>query len=154
MCWHIECSTFTASFSRSWNTLTGILSTLLALSVVMFPKARNLSKSWQNQFYVFLCNIYYFHLCFPSLPPTFGKYNHLQVLIIRTVIIRVDIVSIFFNSMGKRKKQKATKPNGAILLQSNANLQVIKDSVWTHFLSLFLVQNTENSWPLDVAKAV
>ena len=101
------------------------------------------------QFCVFLCNIYYFHLCFPSLPPPLGKYNCLQVLIIRTVIIRVDILSIFLSSIHKRKKQKATKPNGAILLQkSNANLQVIINSVWTHFLSLFLVQNIENSWPL------
>ena len=102
------------------------------------------------EFFRFLSScIYYFHLCSPSLPPPLGKYNYLQVLIIRTVIIRVDILSIFFSSIRKRKKQKATKPNGAILLQkSNANLQVIINSVWTHFLSLFLVQNIENSWPL------
>ena len=54
----------------------------------------------------------------------------MKVLIIRTVIIRVDILNIFFNSMGKRKKEKATKSNGATLLHKfNANLRVIIGSV-------------------------
>ena len=35
VCWHIECSTFTASSSRIWNSSTGILSPPLALFVVM-----------------------------------------------------------------------------------------------------------------------
>ena len=39
ICWHIECSTFTASSSRIWNSLTGIPSPPLALFVVMLPKA-------------------------------------------------------------------------------------------------------------------
>ena len=39
ICWHIECSTFTASSFRIWNSLTGIPSPPLALFVVMFPKA-------------------------------------------------------------------------------------------------------------------
>ena len=39
ICWHIECSTFTASSSRIWNSSTGILSPPLALFVVMLPKA-------------------------------------------------------------------------------------------------------------------
>ena len=38
-CWHIECSTFTASFFRIWNSSTGILSPPLALFIVMLPKA-------------------------------------------------------------------------------------------------------------------
>ena len=38
-CWHIECSTFTASSSRVWNSSTGIPSPPLALFVVMPPKA-------------------------------------------------------------------------------------------------------------------
>ena len=37
--WHIEYSTFTASSFRIWNTSTGILSSPLALFVVMLPKA-------------------------------------------------------------------------------------------------------------------
>ena len=39
ICWHIECSTFTASSFRVWNSSTGIPSPLLALFVVMLPKA-------------------------------------------------------------------------------------------------------------------
>ena len=37
--WHIECSTFTASSFRIWNSSTGIPSRPLALFVVMLPKA-------------------------------------------------------------------------------------------------------------------
>ena len=37
--WHIECSTFTASSFRIWNSSTGIPSSPLALFIVMFPKA-------------------------------------------------------------------------------------------------------------------
>ena len=39
ICWHIECSTFTASSFRIWNSSTGILSPPLALFIVMLPKA-------------------------------------------------------------------------------------------------------------------
>ena len=35
ICWHIECSTFTASSFRIWNSSTEILSPLLALFVVI-----------------------------------------------------------------------------------------------------------------------
>ena len=35
ICWHIECSTFTASSFRIWNSSTGIPSPPLALFVVM-----------------------------------------------------------------------------------------------------------------------
>ena len=42
ICWHIECSTFTASFFRIWNSSTGIPSPPLALFVVMLPKASSL----------------------------------------------------------------------------------------------------------------
>ena len=37
--WRIECSTFTASSLRIWNSWTGILSPPLALFIVMLPKA-------------------------------------------------------------------------------------------------------------------
>ena len=37
ICWHIECSTFTASSFRIWNSSTGIAPPLLALFVVMLP---------------------------------------------------------------------------------------------------------------------
>ena len=36
ICWHIKCSTFTASFFRIWNSSTGIPSPPLALFVVTF----------------------------------------------------------------------------------------------------------------------
>jgi len=44
ICWHIECSTFTASF-RIWNSSTGIPSPPLALFIVMLPKAHLSSHS-------------------------------------------------------------------------------------------------------------
>ena len=39
ICWHIECSTFTASSFRIWNGSAGIPSPPLALFVLMLPKA-------------------------------------------------------------------------------------------------------------------
>ena len=39
ICWHIKCSTFTASSFRIWNSSTGITSLPLALFIVMLPKA-------------------------------------------------------------------------------------------------------------------
>ena len=44
ICWHIECSTFTASSFRIWNSSIGILSPL-ALFIVMLPKAHLMSLS-------------------------------------------------------------------------------------------------------------
>ena len=45
ICWDIECSTFTASSFRIWNSSTGIPSPPLALFVVMLPKAHLTSYS-------------------------------------------------------------------------------------------------------------
>ena len=39
ICWHIECSTFTASSFRIWNSSTGIPLPPLALFIMMLPKA-------------------------------------------------------------------------------------------------------------------
>ena len=39
ICWHIECSTFTASSFRIWNSSAGILSPALALFVVMLLRS-------------------------------------------------------------------------------------------------------------------
>ena len=72
ICWHIECSTFTASSFRIWNSSTGIPSPPLALFVVMLPKAHLsshsrmsgsrwvitpswLSGSWRSFFVQFFC---------------------------------------------------------------------------------------------------
>ena len=77
-CWHIECSTFTASSFRMWNSSTGIPSTPLALCVVMLPKAHltwhsrmsgsrwvitplRLSGSWRSFLYsssVYSCHLF------------------------------------------------------------------------------------------------
>ena len=43
--WHIECSTFTASSFRIWNSSAGIPSSPLTLFVVMLPKAHLTSHS-------------------------------------------------------------------------------------------------------------
>ena len=45
ICWHIECSTFTASSFRIWNNSTGIPSPPLALFVVMLLNAHLTSHS-------------------------------------------------------------------------------------------------------------
>ena len=45
ICWHIECSTFTASSFRIWNSSTGIPSSPLVLFVVMLPKAHVISHT-------------------------------------------------------------------------------------------------------------
>ena len=45
ICWHIECSIFTVSAFRIWNSSTGIPLPTLALFVVMFPKAHLTSHS-------------------------------------------------------------------------------------------------------------
>ena len=45
ICWHTECSTFTASSFRIWNSSTGIPSPSLALFVMMLSKAHLTSHS-------------------------------------------------------------------------------------------------------------
>ena len=45
ICWHIECSTFTALSFRIWNSSTGIPSPPLALFILMLPKAHLTSHS-------------------------------------------------------------------------------------------------------------
>jgi len=45
ICWHMECSTFTALSFRIWNISTAIPSPPLALFVVMLPKAHLTSHS-------------------------------------------------------------------------------------------------------------
>ena len=45
ICWHVECSTFTAWSFRIWNNSIGIPSPRVALFVVMLPKAHLTSHS-------------------------------------------------------------------------------------------------------------
>ena len=44
ICWHIECSTFTASSFKIWKSSTGIPSPPLALFVVMLATAKSLQS--------------------------------------------------------------------------------------------------------------
>ena len=72
ICWHIECSPFTASSFRIWNSSTGIPSPPVVLFIVMLPKAHLtsdsrmsgsrwvitpswLSGSWRSFFVLFFC---------------------------------------------------------------------------------------------------
>ena len=45
ICWHVECSTFTTSSFRIWNSSAAIPLPPLALFLVMFPKAHLISHS-------------------------------------------------------------------------------------------------------------
>ena len=77
ICWHIECSTITASSFRIWNSSTGVPSPPLALFIVMVPKAHltshsrmsgsrwvitpsSLSGSWRSFLYssVYSCHLF------------------------------------------------------------------------------------------------
>ena len=92
ICWHTECSTFTASSFRIWNSSTGIPSPPLALFVVMLPKAHLtshsrmcgsrwvitpswLSGSWRS--FLYSSSVYSHHLfliTFASIGPFFGAH--------------------------------------------------------------------------------
>ena len=78
ICWHIECSTFTASSFRTWDRSARISSSPLALFIVMLPRAHLtshsrmsisrlvitplwLSGSWSSFFfssYVYSCHVF------------------------------------------------------------------------------------------------
>ena len=77
ICWHIECSTFTALSLRIWNSSTGIPSPPVALFIVMLAKALLtslsmmsgsrlvitsswLSGSWRS--FLYSSSVYYCHL--------------------------------------------------------------------------------------------
>ena len=77
ICWHIECSTLTASSFRIWKSSTGISSPPLALFIAMLPKAHLtshssmsgsrwvitpswLSGSWRS--FLYSCSVYSCHL--------------------------------------------------------------------------------------------
>ena len=67
ICWHIECSTFTAWSFRIWNSSTGIPSPPLTLFIVLLPKAHLTSHSrmsgsrwvitpsWLSELWRFFC---------------------------------------------------------------------------------------------------
>ena len=82
ICWHIECSTFTASSFRIWNSSTGITSPPLTLFVLMLPKAQLTSHpkisgsrwvitpSWlpgSLRFSLYSSSVYFCHFLISSL---------------------------------------------------------------------------------------
>ena len=84
ICWHIECSTFTASSFSIWNSSTAIPSPSLALFIVMLPMAHLPSQSrmsgsrwvitpsWLSGSWKSLLGPH--HFC-PLLSPFFMKYS-------------------------------------------------------------------------------
>ena len=88
ICWHIECSTFTASSYRIWKSSTGIPSPPLALFVVMLPKAHLTSHSrisgsrwvirpsWLSgslRSFLYSSSVYFCHLFFISFASVKSK---------------------------------------------------------------------------------
>ena len=125
ICWHIECTTFTASSFRIWNSLTGFPSPPLALLVVMLPKVHLtshsgmsgfrwvstplwLSGSWRSFLYsssVYSCQLYFISSASVKsisflyfLVPMFARNISLVSLIFleKSLVFLLSIVSIYF----------------------------------------------------------
>ena len=86
ICWHIKCSTFTASSFRIWNSSTGIPSPPLALFVVMLPKAHLTSHSrmwlWVSDHtivVIWIMKIFFVQLFSVFLPPLLNIFCFCQV---------------------------------------------------------------------------
>ena len=109
ICWHTECSTFTASSFRIWNSSTGILSPPLVLFIVMLPKAHLtshsrtsssrwvttqswLSRSWRS--FLYSSSVYSCHL-FLILPASFRSIPFLS-LIVPIFVWNAPLVTLIF----------------------------------------------------------
>ena len=94
ICWHIECSTFTPSSLRIWNSSTGIPSPPLALFIVMLSKAHLTSYSrmsgsrwvitpswfsWSWRSFLYSSSVYSCHLFLISCA-SFGLYHFCPLL--------------------------------------------------------------------------
>ena len=121
--WHIECSTFTASSFRIWNSSTGIPSPPLALFIVMHPKAYFtsnfrmsgsgwvitpswLSVSWRSlmySYFVYSCHLLISSASVRSIPflsfivPIFARNVPLVCLILlkRSLVFPISIFLLF-----------------------------------------------------------
>ena len=95
ICWHIECSTFTASSFRIWNTSTGIPSPPLAVFVAMLSKAHLTSHSrmsgsrwvitpswlsWLWRSFLHSSPVYFCHLFLISSASVRGPYHFFPLL--------------------------------------------------------------------------
>ena len=118
ICWHIECSTFTASSFRAWNSSSGIPSCPLALFVVMLPTAHLTSnsrmsgcrwlitplwlsgslKSFLFSFSVYSCHLFFF--CFYEVYTIFVFYwAHLCMKCSLGISNFLEEISILFHSI-------------------------------------------------------
>ena len=117
ICWHIECSTFTASSFRIWNSSTGIPSLPLVLFIVMLPKAHLtshsrmsdsrwvwvitpswLSGSWRS----FLCgsSVYSCHLLLiSSASVSFVRWHLMRLQIINRTLFYNFTLSVMYWSL-------------------------------------------------------
>jgi len=86
ICWHIECSTFTASSFRIWNSSTGIPSPPLALFVVMLPTGLTCTHC-----YIYFSFLFFFFFLWSNLP----DWVCLQMVPrIKVVMLNLDVVWI------------------------------------------------------------
>ena len=110
--WHIECSTFTASSFRIWNSSTGILSAPLALFVVMLPEAH-----WTSHSRVSVSRW--------VITPSWLSATHYIPLILMTVL-KVGVITIL-----QRKKPRLRK-------WTTGEYTASRQTAWAH-VSVWLV---------------
>ena len=92
ICWHIECSTFTASSFRIWNSSTGIPCSPLALFVVMLPnyfwEGAWISRIWATTHFLV------FWRCLGTVMASLGVSFHLLVedqgLVLSAILVPFD----------------------------------------------------------------
>ena len=103
ICWHIECSTFTASSFRIWNNSTGIPSPPIALFVVMLPKT-HLTAFQEVWFYMsdhtivvtWVMKIFFVQFFYVFFPPPLN-------IFLRVGLRRLRAEKLMLSSCGARK---------------------------------------------------
>ena len=114
ICWHIECSTFTASSFRIWSSSTRIPSPPLALFIVLLPKAHLtlhsttpgsrwvitpswLSGSWWS--FLYSSSVYSFHLLTISssnVPIFAWKVPFVSLIFLKRSLVSHSVVFLSF----------------------------------------------------------
>ena len=148
ICWHIECSIFTASSFSIWNSSTGISSPSLALFVVMFPKAYLtshsrmsgsrwvitpswLSESWR--FFLYSSSVYCcYHFFIPS-----ASVRSIPLLSFIMPIFAWNVPLVFLIFLKR-------SPFFPILLFSSISLHWSLKTVFLSFLAI--LWNSEFKW--------
>ena len=124
ICWHVECSTFTASSFRTWNGSAGILSPPVALFILILPKTHLildsrmsgsrwvitpswLFGSWRYFFVYFFClflppflNNFYFFMFIPFLSfivPIFAwNIPSVSLIFLKRSLVFLILISFLF----------------------------------------------------------